>query len=159
MKSRITLRVFYYSALKHDPFPDKRFAIITSHGLSVGWMMAKCDEGYLCEVCGQEVSVVTDSDLYLRYILGEVPLEQLHLNPERHLPCNPALAQYIVDVRFSPVVCEGFFDKRCLDQEYVQAEELRVTQGFQRLQAIPRLGLAIPEYPLSVTPFMDQDLA
>ncbi|MGL6074524.1 MAG: hypothetical protein ACRC8S_10220 [Fimbriiglobus sp.] len=120
--------------------------------------MAKCDEGYLCEVCGQDVPLVTDSDLYLRYILGEVPLEQLHLNAERHLQCNPALAQYIVDARFTSVVCEGFFDRRLLDPAYVASEEVRVTQAYQRLQAIPRLGLAIPEYPLAVTPFSERDL-
>ena len=37
--------------------------------------MARCDEGYRCEVCGRDVEAVTDSDLYLRYVLGEVPLE------------------------------------------------------------------------------------
>ena len=37
--------------------------------------MARCDEGYRCEVCGKDVEAVTDSDLYLRYILGEVPLD------------------------------------------------------------------------------------
>ena len=33
--------------------------------------MAKCDEGYRCEVCGRDVEAVTDSDLYLRFVLGE----------------------------------------------------------------------------------------
>ena len=37
--------------------------------------MAKCDEGYRCEVCGVDVEAITESDLYLRYVLGEVPLE------------------------------------------------------------------------------------
>jgi tetratricopeptide (TPR) repeat protein len=41
--------------------------------------MARCDEGYRCEVCGRDVEAVTDSDLYLRYVLGEVPLDRLHL--------------------------------------------------------------------------------
>ena len=40
--------------------------------------MAKCDEGYRCEVCGQDVEAITESDLYLRFVLGEVPLEMLH---------------------------------------------------------------------------------
>src|SRR5437660_390556 len=40
--------------------------------------MAKCDEGYRCDVCGRDVEAITDSELYLRYVLGEVPLEQLH---------------------------------------------------------------------------------
>jgi hypothetical protein len=35
--------------------------------------VAKCDEGYRCEVCGLDVEVIVDSDLYLRYVLGEVP--------------------------------------------------------------------------------------
>lgn len=114
--------------------------------------MARCDEGYLCEVCGADVAEVVDSDLYLRYILGEVPLERLHLLPERHIRCNPALAQYIVDERFEPVICDGPFAKAFLDPAFVAAEEERVTRGWRRLQAIPSLGLTIPEYPLAVSP-------
>ncbi len=114
--------------------------------------MAKCDEGYPCEVCGQMVEAVVDSDLYLRYILGEVPLESLHLQPERHVVCNPALSQYIDAEGWAPVICDGPFDKRTLSADYVKAEELRVTRGWRRLQAIPKLRLAIPEYPLSITP-------
>ncbi len=114
--------------------------------------MAKCDEGYRCEVCGADVEVVTESDLYLRFVLGEVPLELLHRLRERHLCCNPALAQYIVDAAFAPVVCEGAFSKAELDAEFVAAEERRVSRGYRRLLAIPTIGLAVPEYPLSVTP-------
>ena len=114
--------------------------------------MAGCDEGYRCEVCGADVEAVTDSDLYLRYVLGEVPLEQLHLSPERHVRCNPALAQYIVDPGFEPVSCPGPFNKAGLDPTFVVEEEKRVTRGWLRLQAIPVLGLSIAEYPLSVTP-------
>ena len=114
--------------------------------------MARCDEGYRCEICGLDVEAITDSDLYLRYILGEVPLELLHRLPERHIVCNPVMAQYIVDPAFPPVEVEGPFAKSFLDYAYVAAEEERVTRGWQRLQAIPSLGLAIPEYPLSVTP-------
>ena len=47
--------------------------------------MARCEQGYLCEVCGRDVEEITDSDLYLRYILGEVPLYQLHQLRERHV--------------------------------------------------------------------------
>ncbi len=114
--------------------------------------MARCDEGYRCEVCGRDVDAVTDSDLYLRYVLGEVPLEQLHRLPERHLRCNPALAQFVADPAFEPVPCPGPFDKATLDPAFVTEEEHRVTRGWRRLQAIPTLGLAIPEYPLTVTP-------
>ncbi|MDY3561285.1 hypothetical protein R5W23_002562 [Gemmata sp. JC673] len=114
--------------------------------------MAKCDEGYRCEVCGRDVEAVTDSDLYLRFVLGEVSLETLHLLPERHLRCNPALAQYIVDPAFAPVACDGPFAKAEMDAPFVTAEERRVSRGYRRLCAIPTLGLAVPEYPLSVTP-------
>lgn len=111
--------------------------------------MARCDEGYRCEVCGGDVEVITDSDLYLRYVLGEVPLERLHLLPERHLRCNPALAQYIAADGWEPVACEGPFDRRTLDAGFVAAEAARVTRGWERLQALPTLGLAVPEYPLT----------
>ena len=114
--------------------------------------MAKCDEGYRCEVCGRDVEAITESDLYLRYVLGEVPLEMIHRLPERHIACNPALAQYIVDAAFSCVVCEGAFGKAHLDPGYVCEEEDRVTRGWQRLQAIATMGVTIAEYPLSVTP-------
>ena len=114
--------------------------------------MAKCDEGYPCAACGGPVEAVVESDLYLRYVLGEVPLEQLHLRPECHIRCNPAVAQYIVDVGFTPVTCDGPFDKRHLDGDFVAAEEARVTAGWRRLQALPALRLPLPEYPLHVTP-------
>lgn len=114
--------------------------------------MARCDEGYRCAVCGRDVETVTESDLYLRYVLGEVPLEQLHRLPERHIRCNPTLAQYIVDPAMERVVCAGPFDKSGLDARFVQEEEQRVTRGWRRLQVIPELGLSVPEYPLSVTP-------
>ena len=114
--------------------------------------MAKCDEGYLCEVCGRDVGTIPESDLYLRFVLGEVPLELLHRLPERHITCNPALAQYIVDPSFPPITIEGPFSKSELDPEYVRTEMARVTRGWRRLQAIPTLGLTVPEYPLSVTP-------
>src|SRR5205809_2243784 len=103
--------------------------------------MARCEQGYLCEVCGQEVAEITDSDLYLRYVLREVPPEQLHLLRERHIRCNPALAQYIVDPAFPPVSCEGLFGKAMMDAAFVAAEEARVTRGWRRLQEIPGLGI------------------
>ena len=114
--------------------------------------MAKCDEGYRCEVCGRDVETVAESDLYLRFVLGEVPLELLHRTRERHVRCNPALAQYVVDPAFPPVPCDGPFAKSEMDPEFVAAEERRVSRGYRRLLAIPTLGLSVPEYPLSVTP-------
>ncbi len=110
--------------------------------------MARCEQGYLCEVCGEEVTDLTDSDLYLRYVLGEVPPELLHRQRERHLRCNPALAQYIVAEGFPPVLCPGSFAKETLDAAFVAAEEARVTRGWRRLQELPTLGLPITEYPL-----------
>lgn len=110
--------------------------------------MARCERGYLCEVCGREVGSITESDLYLRYVLGEVPPEQLHLLPERHLRCNPALAQYIVDAAFEPIRCEGVFAKEGMDRAFVAIEEARVTRGWRRLQELPSLGIPIIEYPL-----------
>ena len=110
--------------------------------------MARCERGYLCEVCGAEVEEITESDLYLAYVLGEVPPEQLHLRRERHIRCNPERAQYIVDPGFPPVRCEGFFAKEALDADYVAGEEARVTRGWRRLQEIPSLSIPIIDYPL-----------
>ncbi len=110
--------------------------------------MARCEQGYLCEVCGLDVGEITESDLYLRYVLGEVEPEQLHLLPERHIRCNPALAQYIVDPGFEVVRCDGFFAKEALDAQYVAEEEARVTRGWRRLQELPALGIPIIDYPL-----------
>src|SRR3954453_19405236 len=98
--------------------------------------MARCETGYLCEVCGRDVEEITESDLYLRYVLGEVPVYSLHQLPERHVRGNPALAQYIVDSEFPPVACDGAFDKGQFDAEFVAAEEARVTRGWRRLRAI-----------------------
>jgi hypothetical protein len=113
-----------------------------------GHQTMKCDEGYVCEVCVRDVEQIVDSDLYLRYVLGEVPLERIHLQRERHIRCNPTLAQFIVDPAWEPVVCDGAFAKMHLDTAYVAEEERRVTRGWRRLQEIPTLGLTIAEYPL-----------
>ena len=110
--------------------------------------MARCEQGYLCHVCGGDVGEITESDLYLRFVLGEVPAEQLHLLPERHVRCNPALAQYIVDPAFPPVRCDGAFAKEFMDAAFVASEETRVTRGWRRLQELPTLGVPITEYPL-----------
>jgi hypothetical protein len=110
--------------------------------------MALCDEGYLCEVCHAEVEDLTDSDLYLRYVLGEVDPERLHQLPERHLRCNPVLAQFIIAPDFPAVLVDGPFAKSLLDPEFVASEEARVTRGYLRLRELPALGLPITEYPL-----------
>ena len=110
--------------------------------------MAKCDQGYLCDVCGEDVAELTDSDLYLRYIVGMLDPEVLHTTPERHIRCNPSLAQYIVADEFDPVVVEGPFDKRTLDPEYVRQRESLLTRGGRRLNEVARSGLPIIDYPL-----------
>jgi hypothetical protein len=110
--------------------------------------MAKCDLGYLCDVCGEDVAEISDSDLYLRYIVGMLDPEVLHTTPERHIRCNPALAQYIVADKFEPVVVNGPFDKRHLDPQYVRDQETLLTRGWQRLNEVVQLGIPIIEYPL-----------
>lgn len=110
--------------------------------------MAKCEEGYLCEICGKDVERLSESDLYLRYVIGWVDPESLHIRRERHLRCNPILAQFVVDERFEPVVVEGDFDKRRLDPHHVQQRESLVTRGWQRLLEVESLQLPIIEYPL-----------
>lgn len=114
--------------------------------------MAKCDQGYLCEVCGRDVADITDSDLYLRYVIGEIDSRQLLSSPERHLRCNPTLAQFIVDPEFTPVNVEGAFDKRLLSDDYVRERESLVTRGWRRLQDVRALGVPISEYPLTKQP-------
>ncbi len=109
--------------------------------------MARCDQGYLCDVCGEEVEEIGESDLYLRYVLGEVDPETLHVSPERHLRCHPTLAQFIDVDGFDPPVVEGYFAKDQLDPDFVAEETARVTRGYLRLRELPTLGLPIAEYP------------
>lgn len=111
--------------------------------------MAACDEGYLCDVCGEEVPAMTNSDLYLRYILGDIDSRALLAAPERHLRCNPVQAQFIVDDAFSPVIVDGPFGKQELDANDVARQEKLVTLAWKRLQEVRSLGISISEYPLS----------
>ncbi len=111
--------------------------------------MAKCDEGYLCAVCGEDVAEVTDSDLYLRYVIGLVDPEMLHSTPERHIRCNPGLAQFIVDERFAPMVAPGDFSKATLDADYVSKREALVTRGYRRLFEVKQMqDTSILDFPL-----------
>lgn len=110
--------------------------------------MAKCEEGYLCDVCGRDVAELTDSDLYLRYVIGMLDPEVLHTTSERHIRCNPTLAQYIVADDLAPVVVDGPFDKRQLDIAFVREREQLVTRGYRRLKEVAGLGVPIIEYPL-----------
>ena len=109
--------------------------------------MAKCEEGYLCDVCGADVEEVTGSDLYLRFVIGMVDPETLHTTRERHIRCNPPLAQFIVADDFEPVAAEGAFDKRLLDPAFVRERELLVTRGWRRLHELSGVERII-DYPL-----------
>ncbi len=111
--------------------------------------MAKCDEGYLCSVCGGDVENITDSDLYLRYVTGMLDPELLHAQPERHIRCNPTLAQFIVAQDFEPIVVVGDFSKSTLDATHVLEREELITRGWHRLKEIKGLGeVSILEFPL-----------
>ena len=110
--------------------------------------MAKCDEGYLCEVCGEDVAEITDSDLYLRYVIGMLDPEVLHTTKERHIRCNPSLAQFIMDDDFERVTVDGPFDKRQLDAPFVRDREILVTRGWRRLREVAHLDIPIVQYPL-----------
>jgi hypothetical protein len=110
--------------------------------------MAGCERGYLCTVCGQEVEEITDSDLYLHYVLGEVEWDLLHRSPEQHIRCNPVTAQFIVTDLFPPVRVDGAFSKDHLDPDFVRAEEVRITRGYLRLLELGTANVPISEYPL-----------
>lgn len=112
--------------------------------------MAKCDTGYFCRICESYVEDITDSELYLRYVLGEVPFEQLVNAPEAHIRCVPELAQYIVDRAFGEpaVVDDPQHDKRHQDRAWVTRREQRVSDAWRRLQMLLGSGLGIEDYPL-----------
>jgi hypothetical protein len=110
--------------------------------------MARCEQGYLCDVCGDEVEDLTESDLYLRYVIGEIDSRALLSAPERHIRCNPVQAQFIVDAHFEPVTAQGPFAKANLDAEDVRRREELVTRGWRRLQELKQLGIPVSEYPL-----------
>ena len=111
--------------------------------------MAACERGYICAVCGRDVEEIHESDLYLRYVLGEVKVDQLDRLPERHIRCDPPLAQFIVAEGFAPVVVEGGpFSKADLDPQFVADEERRVTRGFMRLKELAARDVLIWDYPM-----------
>jgi hypothetical protein len=110
--------------------------------------VAKCEQGYLCDVCGRDVEHLFESDLYLRYVIGMVDPEVLHVSAERHIRCNPALAQFIVDADFPPVDCAGDFDKRGLDRKFVRDRETLVTSGWRRLLELTGSDTPVVDYPL-----------
>lgn len=110
--------------------------------------MAKCDEGYRCEVCRKDVEGLAESDLYLRFVVGMLDPEVLHTAPERHIRCNPTLAQFIADPDFAPVQVEGAFSKELLDPEFVRERTALITRGWRRLRELAATDAPIVDYPL-----------
>lgn len=112
--------------------------------------MAKCDEGYLCEACGEPVERLAESALYLQYILGWIDSGLLQSSRECHLRCMPALAQFVEHPEFEPVVAEGDFDRRGMDPAFVAERTKLVTEAYQRLLDLQRRrkGLTLDDYPL-----------
>lgn len=113
-------------------------------------MMAMCERGYLCRVCGEDVECISESDLYLRYVIGEIDPEVLHTTAERHLRCNPVLAQFIEHPKFKSVQVEGSFAKGSLDISYVQHRTELVSRGYARLLELEAQGgeSDVTTYPL-----------
>lgn len=115
--------------------------------------MARCDQGYLCRVCGEEVEHITDSQLYLSYVIGEVDPETLHATPECHLLCAPSFSQFIEDSRFQlSENVDGPFAKHQLDADYVVQRTHLINRGYSRLWEIRqerRKPLTVVEYPLA----------
>ena len=111
--------------------------------------MARCEEGYLCDVCGGDVENIWDSDLYLRYVIGQIDPETLHTTRKHHIRCNPTRAQFIVAPDFEAVLIDGPFDKRQLDASFVHEQEHLITRGWQRLKELTHLeGVSLLDYPL-----------
>jgi len=111
--------------------------------------MAACNEGYHCDRCGEYVEDVRDSELYLRYVLGAVPAEELPREPERHIHCCPEFAQFIVDAGFVPVRCDDpDLDKAGLPEAVRAGQERLFTAAWRRLQEVAGSGLPVDDYPL-----------
>jgi hypothetical protein len=114
--------------------------------------MARCDQGYLCRVCGLEVEELTDSELYLRYVIHEIDSQTLIHLRDCHLTCNPVLAQFIDDPRLSfDLSVPESLDQRSLDQAFVMERRLRLSEGYRRLWEIRdhrRRFPHIQDYPL-----------
>jgi hypothetical protein len=120
--------------------------------------MAHCDEGYLCRICGEEVKRLDQSLLYLRYVLGWIGVDQLTKQPEAHLQCTPAIAQFIVDPDFQcPMNLDASLDKQQLDADFRAARERLITAGYERLRYLQkhRRTVNISQYPLNPSANVD----
>jgi len=113
--------------------------------------MAACDQGYLCDVCGEEVTSIRDSDLYLRFVTGQIESRELLTAQERHLACNPVVAQFIDTPEFASVTVDGPFSRLELDEQFVCNQSDLVTRGWHRLQEIAEMAQTLPiaRYPLT----------
>ncbi len=101
--------------------------------------MARCEEGYLCEVCGEDVEHLRDSALYLRFIIGWIDPETLHTQRECHLRCMPTLTQFIDSPEFEQVTVEGEFSRHALDAKFASQRAQLITRGYERLREIDSL--------------------
>ncbi len=112
--------------------------------------MAGCEQGYLCDVCGEEVVSIADSELYLRYVTGRLPVEALPGEPERHLLCSPVLAQFIAAAPFSDITVDGPFSRHRLDPATVAEQTELLTRGWKRLQELAESSepVSLADYPL-----------
>ena len=87
-------------------------------------------------MCREDVTSIVESDLYLRYVIGELDPEVLHTTPERHIRCNPILAQFIEHESFPGVIVLGELSKLELDKAFVEERTTLVTRGYRRLREI-----------------------
>lgn len=112
--------------------------------------MAKCDEGYLCEVCGEEVEALSESALYLQFVIGWVDPETLHTRRECHLKCQPNLAQFIDHADFERPIVLGDFSRAAMDADFANERAALVTRGYERLLELQfkRRSLTVADYPL-----------
>ena len=102
-------------------------------------------------MCGEDVTSIVDSDLYLRYVIGELDPEVLHTSAERHIRCNSVLAQFIRHDDFEAIIVEGEWSLEGLDPEYVRQRIELVSRGFARLLEIAASegDRDVTAYPLS----------
>ncbi len=113
--------------------------------------MAKCEEGYLCEVCGKDVENLRDSGLYLQFILGWIDPETLHTRREIHIACLPGLAQFIDEPNFErPTEVPLEFARDQLDPQFARERADQVTRAFRRLLELDQMSErpAVIEYLL-----------
>ena len=83
-------------------------------------MMAVCEQGYLCTVCGERRRGDHRLGPLSSLCAGRGRWDNLNRAPEKHIRCDPVLAQFIVSDQFPPVNVDGVFSKAGLDPEFVR---------------------------------------